>query len=68
MYSDSQTFSFTVWSKLISIFITFIVDELVSKTLTDRFQLNESKRKELLVGFSRTEIELDPIAINNKSL
>ena len=44
------------------------VDELVRKSETDGFQLNESKCKELRISFSRSGSTVDHITINDKQI
>ena len=44
------------------------VDELARQVAADKFQLNESKCKELRISFSRSDVILDPIFINDKEL
>ena len=41
------------------------VDEFVTKSRADGFQLNESKCKELRISFTKSESILEPITINN---
>ena len=44
------------------------VDELVSKSQADGFQLNESKCKELRISFSKSENTLEPVTINDTNI
>ena len=44
------------------------VDELARQVAADKFQLNEPKCKELRISFSRSDVILDPILINDKEL
>ena len=44
------------------------VDEFVTKSRADGFQLNESKCKELRISFTKSENSLEPIAINNTNI
>ena len=44
------------------------VDEVAKQVAQNKFQLNETKCKELRVSFSRSELELDPILINDQKL
>ena len=47
-----------------------LVDEFVTKSRADGFQLNESKCKELRISFTGTKSEntLEPITINNTNI
>ena len=42
------------------------VDEFVTKSRADGFQLNESKCKELRISFTKSEHTLEPVTINNE--
>ena len=44
------------------------VDEFVTKSRADGFQLNESKCKELRISFTKSENPLEPIIINNTNI
>ena len=44
------------------------VDEFVSKSRADGFQLKESKCKELRISFTKSENPLEPITINNTNI
>ena len=44
------------------------VDELVRKAETDKFQLNETKCKELQIGFSRSADSFETVTINSKAI
>ena len=44
------------------------VDEFVTKSRADGFQLNESKCKELRISFTESENPLEPITINNTNI
>ena len=44
------------------------VDEFVTKSRADGFQLNESKCKELTISFTKSEKPLEPITINNTNI
>ena len=44
------------------------VDELARQVAADKFQLNETKCKELRISFSHSDVILDPILINVKEL
>ncbi|KXJ06855.1 RNA-directed DNA polymerase from mobile element jockey [Exaiptasia diaphana] len=48
--------------------IQVAVDELVEQVQADKFQLNESKCKELQIHFSRNANTLEPVTINNKPI
>ena len=41
------------------------VDEFVTKSRADGFQLNETKCKELRISFTKSENPLEPITISN---
>ena len=66
-YVDDSTISETVQKNEVSQ-IQEIVDRLVKKTHEDKFQMNESKCKEIRISFAKTEKVLDPITINNSPL
>ena len=44
------------------------VDELVRKAETDKFQLNETKCKELQISFSRSADSFETVTINSKAI
>ena len=44
------------------------VDEFVTKSRADGFQLNESKCKELRISLTKSENPLEPITINNTNI
>ena len=44
------------------------VDDLATQVAADKYQLNETKCKELRSSFSRSDVVLDPILINDKEL
>ena len=44
------------------------VDEFVTKSRADGFQLNESKCKELRISFTKSENTLEPVTINNANI
>ena len=44
------------------------VDDFVDQTLAIKFQLNETKCKELRITFSKSDPILDPIVVNNQPL
>ena len=44
------------------------VDELVRQAETDKFQLDETKCKELQISFSRSADSFDAVTINNKPI
>ena len=44
------------------------VDEFVTKSRADGFQLNESKCKELRIAFTKSENPLEPITISNTNI
>ena len=44
------------------------VDEFVTKSQADGFQLNESKCRELRISFTKSENPLEPIIINNRNI
>ena len=44
------------------------VDELATQTSADKFQLNETKCKELRITFSRSRRNFDPIKVNGQDL
>ena len=44
------------------------VDEFVTKSRADGFQLKESKCKELRISFTKSENPLEPITINNTNI
>ena len=44
------------------------VDEFVTKSRADGFQLNESKCKELSISFTKSENTLEPVTINNTNI
>lgn len=44
------------------------VDEFVTKSRADGFQLNESKCKELRISFTKSESILEPITIHNTNI
>ena len=44
------------------------VDEFVTKSRADGFQLNESKCKELRISFTKSENTLEPVTINNTNI
>ena len=46
----------------------FFVDEFVTKSRADGFQLNESKCKELKISFTKSENPLEPITVNNTNI
>lgn len=48
--------------------IQVAVDELVMQAETDKFQLNETKCKELQISFSRSADSFEAVTINNKSI
>ena len=48
--------------------IQIAVDELVRQTETDKFQLNETKCKELQISFSRSADSFEAVTINNKPI
>ena len=66
-YVDDSTIAETVQKNEVSQ-IQEIVDRLVKKTHEDKFQMNESKCKEIRISFAKTEKVLDPITINNSPL
>ena len=66
-YVDDSTISETVQKNEESQ-IQENVDRLVKKTNEDKFQMNESKCKEIRISFAKTEKVLDPITINNSPL
>ena len=44
------------------------VDELINQSVANKFQMNEGKCKELLIGFSKLITPFEPIKIHNKPL
>ena len=66
-YVNDSTIAETVQKNEVSQ-IQEIVDRLVKKTHEDKFQMNESKCKEIRISFAKTEKVLDPITINNSPL
>ena len=44
------------------------VDEFVTKSQADGFQLNEPKFKELRISFTKSENILEPVTINNTNI
>ena len=44
------------------------VDEFVTKSRADGFQLNESECKELRISFTKSKNPLEPITINNTNI
>ena len=44
------------------------VDDFLDQTLATKFQLNETKCKELRITFSKSDPILDPIVVNNQPL
>ena len=48
--------------------IQIAVDELVWQAETDKFQLNETKCKELQISFSRSADSFEAVTINNKPI
>ena len=48
--------------------IQVAVDELVRQAETDKFQLNETKCKELQISFSRSADSFEAVTINNKPI
>ena len=48
--------------------IQVAVDELVRQAETDKFQLNETKCKELQISFSRSADSFEAVSINNKPI
>ena len=48
--------------------IQIAVDELVRQAETDKFQLNETKCKELQISFSRSADSFEAVTINNKPI
>ena len=44
------------------------VDEFVTKSRADGFQLNGSNSKELKISFTKTENTLEPVSINNTNI
>ena len=44
------------------------MDEFVTKSRADGFQLNESKCKELRISFTKSGNPLEPITINNTNI
>ena len=48
--------------------IQIVVDELVRQAETDKFQLNETKCKELLISFSGFADSFEAVTINNKPI
>ena len=48
--------------------IQVAVDELVRQAETDKFQLNETKCKELQISFSRSVDSFEAVTINNKPI
>ena len=44
------------------------VDQFVTQSKKDGFQLNKSKCKELRISFSKVEPLMNPIAINGKAI
>ena len=45
-----------------------VVDDLCNKSKLDKFQLNETKCKELRIGFSKAEREFSPITVSDIDL
>ena len=45
-----------------------LIDEFVTKSRADGFQLNESKCKELKISFRKSENPLEPITVNNTNI
>ena len=48
--------------------IQHAVDELVTQTSANKFQLNETKCKELHITFSRFRRNFDPVKVNGQDL
>ena len=44
------------------------VDELSTQTSADKFQMNETKCKELRITFSHSKKNFDPIKVNGQNL
>ena len=66
-YVDDSTFAEIIQKDEIS-HIQATVDDLANKSRVDKFQLNDSKCKELRISFSKSNKEFDPIMVNNTSL
>ena len=66
-YVDDSTISETILKNEVS-HIKDAVDDLANQSRADKFQLNESKCKEMRISFSKVEKDLDPITLNDKVL
>ena len=66
-YVDDTTISETVLKNEVSNIQT-AVDTLSSYATKDKFQLNESKCKELRISFSKKNTTFNPILVNNKQI
>ena len=67
-YADDSTISGTILKGQASNIQT-AVDTFASRAASDKFQLNETKCKEMRICFSTKEtLELDPIVINDKQI
>ena len=67
-YVDDTTITETVHKNDTS-YVQAAVDKLVQETRADRFQINESKCKEMQISFSKSRDHVfPPVVINNKSI
>ena len=66
-YVDDSTISETVMKSEANE-IQQAVDELATETSADKFQLNETKCKELRITFSRCRRNFDPVKVNGQDL
>ena len=66
-YVDDTTISENIWKHETSK-IQSSVDELIRKSRTDEFQLNEAKCKELRITFARPKRSFTPIVVNGKPI
>ena len=66
-YVDDSTISESILKDQAST-IQSAVDTLSSWASTNKFQLNESKCKELRISFAKTNTELNPIIVNGEGI
>ena len=66
-YVDDSTISETVTKSEVSK-VQQAVDELATQASADKFQLNETKCKELRITFSHSRKNFDPIKVNGQDL
>lgn len=66
-YVDDSTISETVMKSEVSK-VQQAVDELATQASADKFQLNETKCKELRITFSHSRKNFDPIKVNDQDL